>query len=139
VPAEFIGKSEEWLKGRLQKGGAKLKLAVLLLSMAYALSSVRKPQGLIVPAASCSADIVSLSHQSTSPRAAMASAHWLAYDSNEAGRYEVYVEPFPGPGGRWQISSGGANTIMRSRPKKELFYSTGNGQGNQLMVVLSSC
>jgi eukaryotic-like serine/threonine-protein kinase len=32
---------------------------------------------------------------------------WLAYISNETGRGEVYVVPFPGPGGRWQISSNG--------------------------------
>ncbi|HET6142542.1 MAG TPA: TIR domain-containing protein, partial [Candidatus Acidoferrales bacterium] len=30
--------------------------------------------------------------------------HWLAYVSNESGRPEVYVQPFPGPGGKWQIS-----------------------------------
>ncbi|HEY7575468.1 MAG TPA: protein kinase, partial [Thermoanaerobaculia bacterium] len=29
---------------------------------------------------------------------------WIAYVSNESGRFEVYVQPFPGPGGRWQIS-----------------------------------
>src|SRR5262249_32176852 len=33
--------------------------------------------------------------------------HWLAYDSNESGPYEVYVQPFPGPGGKSQVSSGG--------------------------------
>src|SRR6185295_17185375 len=47
---------------------------------------------------------------------------WIAYDSNDTGRYEMYVEPFPGPGGRWQISSGGANTIMWSRTRPELLY-----------------
>src|SRR5204863_5716720 len=30
---------------------------------------------------------------------------WLAYTSDESGRYEVYVRPFPGPGGKWQITS----------------------------------
>src|SRR5262249_5687771 len=29
---------------------------------------------------------------------------WLAYESNESGRFEVYVRPFPGPGGKLQIS-----------------------------------
>ena len=28
---------------------------------------------------------------------------WIAYNSNESGRFEVYVRPFPGPGGKWQI------------------------------------
>src|SRR5207245_767873 len=33
--------------------------------------------------------------------------HWVAYVSNELGRPEVYVRPFPGPGGRWQVSLDG--------------------------------
>ena len=32
---------------------------------------------------------------------------WLAYTSDESGTREVYVRPFPGPGGRWQVSTGG--------------------------------
>jgi serine/threonine-protein kinase len=32
---------------------------------------------------------------------------WLAYQSSESGSYEVYVRPFPGPGGKWQVSTGG--------------------------------
>jgi hypothetical protein len=32
---------------------------------------------------------------------------WLAYASDESGKYEVYVIPYPGSGGKWQISSGG--------------------------------
>jgi Tol biopolymer transport system component len=34
---------------------------------------------------------------------------WLSYLSDESGRNELYVVPFPGPGGRWQISTTGAN------------------------------
>ena len=37
---------------------------------------------------------------------------WLAYVTNETGRYEVYVRPFPGPGERVQVSTGGG--IFRS-------------------------
>src|SRR5262249_57766304 len=33
---------------------------------------------------------------------------WLAYRSNESGRFEVYVQSFPKPAGKWQISTGGA-------------------------------
>jgi eukaryotic-like serine/threonine-protein kinase len=33
---------------------------------------------------------------------------WLAYASDESGRFEIYVQPFPGPGGKWQISTDGA-------------------------------
>jgi Tol biopolymer transport system component/predicted Ser/Thr protein kinase len=48
--------------------------------------------------------------------------HWVVYASNESGRYEIYVQPFPGPGGKWQISSaGGSNPVWR-RDGKEIFY-----------------
>ena len=30
---------------------------------------------------------------------------WLAYESNESGRFEIYVQPFPGPGAKWQVST----------------------------------
>ncbi|MGH9316439.1 MAG: protein kinase domain-containing protein [Thermoanaerobaculia bacterium] len=47
---------------------------------------------------------------------------WFVYVSDESGRDEVYVQPFPGPGGRWQISySGGAEPVW-SRDGRELFY-----------------
>jgi Tol biopolymer transport system component len=49
---------------------------------------------------------------------------WLAYDSNETGDYEVYVRPFPGPGGKWQISTGGGRYPKWSRTSKELFFRT---------------
>ncbi|HEX9564319.1 MAG TPA: protein kinase [Gemmatimonadaceae bacterium] len=47
---------------------------------------------------------------------------WLAYASNETGRYEVYVRPFPGPGGATQVSVDGASQPMWSRDGRELFY-----------------
>jgi hypothetical protein len=40
----------------------------------------------------------------------------------------VYVRPFPGPGGRWQISTGGGASPTWSRRKRELFYGSLNGQ-----------
>ena len=49
---------------------------------------------------------------------------WLAYSSNESEDYEVYVRPFPGPGGKWQISTGGGQYPKWSRDGKELFYRT---------------
>ncbi len=33
--------------------------------------------------------------------------HWFGYLSDESGKAELYVVPYPGPGGKWQISSGG--------------------------------
>ena len=53
---------------------------------------------------------------------------WIAYHSNETGRNEVYVRPFPGPGGKWQISTGGGTYPSWSRARHELFYSTPDRQ-----------
>jgi len=46
---------------------------------------------------------------------------WIAYLSDESGRPEVYVQPYPGPGGKWQISSEGGAEIVWAR-NGELFY-----------------
>jgi serine/threonine-protein kinase len=47
---------------------------------------------------------------------------WLAYTSNESGTYDVYVRPFPGPGGKWLVSTGGGSSPVWSRNGRELFY-----------------
>ena len=47
---------------------------------------------------------------------------WIAYESNESGRVEVYVRPFPGPGGKWQISNAGGVQPIWSRNSRELFF-----------------
>jgi len=48
---------------------------------------------------------------------------FLAYQSNETGRHEIYVRPFPvASGGRWQVSSGGGYQPRWRRDGKELFY-----------------
>ena len=47
---------------------------------------------------------------------------FLAYVSNESGREEVYVQPFPGPGGKWQISTSGGAQPAWSSNGRELFY-----------------
>ena len=56
---------------------------------------------------------------------------WIAYVSDESGRREVYVRPFPGPGERTQISVNGASEPMWARNGRELFYR----EGNRLMTV----
>jgi hypothetical protein len=48
---------------------------------------------------------------------------WIAYASDESGREEIYVVPFPGQGGRWRISSDGGVTPFWPT-KRELFYNT---------------
>jgi serine/threonine-protein kinase len=57
---------------------------------------------------------------------------WLAYASNETGRPEVYVRPFPGPGGKWQISADGGFFPRWSRTQGELFY---RALDNPIMVA----
>jgi serine/threonine-protein kinase len=48
---------------------------------------------------------------------------WLAYSSNESGRREVYVRPFPVSGSaRYQVSTGGGITPVWSRSGRELFF-----------------
>jgi eukaryotic-like serine/threonine-protein kinase len=49
---------------------------------------------------------------------------WLAYRSDESGKDEIYVRAFPGPGSKWQISTGGGSSPRWSRNGKELFYAT---------------
>jgi dipeptidyl aminopeptidase/acylaminoacyl peptidase len=47
---------------------------------------------------------------------------WVAYVSNEGGRSEIYVQPFPGPGSKSQVSVGGGTTPRWRRDGRELFY-----------------
>ena len=47
---------------------------------------------------------------------------WIAYQSSESGRYEIYVRPFPGPGGRWQVSTSGGISPRWRADGKELYY-----------------
>jgi serine/threonine-protein kinase len=58
--------------------------------------------------------------------------HWLAYVSDESGRDEVYVRPFPGSERKWAISSGGGNYPRWSSRRHDLFYGTPDGH---IMVV----
>ena len=52
--------------------------------------------------------------------------HSLAYISDESGRFEVYVRPHPGPGGRVQISTGGGVEPLWSPNGRELFFRNGD-------------
>jgi Tol biopolymer transport system component len=57
---------------------------------------------------------------------------WIAYRSFATGGSEVYVQPFPGPGGKWLISTGGGNHPVWSRNGRELFY---QALDNHIMVA----
>jgi serine/threonine-protein kinase len=50
---------------------------------------------------------------------------WVAYQSDDSGRLEVYVIPYPGPGGRSQVSTDGGSTPVWSRDGRELFFRSG--------------
>jgi len=58
---------------------------------------------------------------------------WIAYVSNESGRNEVYVRPFPGPGGKILISNNGGGGVVWAPNGRELFYR--DLSGTKLMVV----
>jgi eukaryotic-like serine/threonine-protein kinase len=51
---------------------------------------------------------------------------WLAYVSDESGHREIYVQPYPGPGGKWQISTEGGTEPVWNPNGRELFYRSGN-------------
>ena len=57
---------------------------------------------------------------------------WIVYRSNETGRFEIYVAPFPGPGGKWQISRTGGSLPRWRRDGKEILYVA---PGNSLMAA----
>src|SRR5262249_23880626 len=57
---------------------------------------------------------------------------WFSYVSNESGRGELYVVPYPGPGGKWQVSNGGASDGWWLGDGRRLAYQTSEGN---LMVV----
>ena len=54
---------------------------------------------------------------------------WIAYASQETGRLEIYVRPFPGPGGRWQIPASDGISVPRwSRTGRQILFVTPDGQ-----------
>jgi hypothetical protein len=62
-------------------------------------------------------------------------AHWIAYASDESGRSEIYVQPFPAPpngGSKTPISRDGGGQPRWRRDGKELFYVSSDGK---LMAV----
>ena len=62
---------------------------------------------------------------------------WIAYQSNESGRFEIYVQPFPGPGGKFQISTNGGAQPRWNKNGKEIFYVSLDSQMMAAPVKLS--
>ena len=68
---------------------------------------------------------VQTSYYAASPRFST-DGHWLAYSSEESGGPQVYVQPYPGPGGKWQVSTAGGNRPQWNPNNRELFYRNGD-------------
>jgi len=75
--------------------------------------------------------IVQESHAVELMAAVSPDGKWLAYGSDESGRDQLYVQPYPGPGSRVQISTDGGSKPRWSRDGRELFYR----HGNKMMAV----
>ena len=61
---------------------------------------------------------------------------WVAYESNESGRYEVYVVSIDGSGGKWQISKGGGSFPIWRRDGREIFFLEGTISRFRLMATM---
>jgi serine/threonine-protein kinase len=51
---------------------------------------------------------------------------WIAYVSGDSGNLQVYLQPFPGPGGKLQVSTDGGTSPRWARSARELFYRNGD-------------
>jgi Tol biopolymer transport system component len=63
---------------------------------------------------------------------------WLAYYSNETGRTEVYVQPFPQGTGKWQVSTNGGQFPRWRHDGRELFYMSQGSRGKMMAVDVKS-
>jgi len=70
------------------------------------------------------------SHGAISP-----DGRWIAYQSNESGRLEVYVRPYPSGGARTLVSQGGGVEPVWARSGRELFYFGTRATGETAMIV----
>lgn len=56
-----------------------------------------------------------------------ADGKWIAYRTTESGQAEIYVQAYPGPRGKWQISTRGGRVPMWGADGRELYYLTPEG------------
>jgi serine/threonine-protein kinase len=83
--------------------------------------------GLAVPGRPDSAHLLLSNPYSEGWPAASPDGRWLAYQSNESGRDEIYLRPLRGEGTRRQISRGGGVSPVWARSGRELFFESGAG------------
>ena len=63
--------------------------------------------------------------------------HWLAYQSDESGRAEVYIQPFPPDGRKWQISNDHGGAPQWRGDGRELYYSTLTNPSRMMAVDIA--
>jgi Tol biopolymer transport system component len=63
---------------------------------------------------------------------------WVAYQGNETGHFEIYVQPYPGPGHRVQVSTGGGQHVRWARNGSELFYIAGDQRLTSVLVTFGA-
>ncbi len=61
---------------------------------------------------------------------------WIAYESDESGRFEIYVQPFMGSGNKWQVSTQGGIDARWRTDGKELFFRSSSGQFMAVSIQL---
>ena len=109
VPMSF-SPDGAWLammeQGRDASGGARMDIMVLSLRDKKTTPFLATPASEMMPVFS-------------------PDGRWIAYQSDESGIVEVYVRPFPGPGGKWQVSLGGGGKPAWTKGGKEIVYAGG--------------
>jgi serine/threonine protein kinase len=63
---------------------------------------------------------------------------WVVYAGDESGRWEIYVEPYPGPGPKVMISNQGGYQPAWSRDGKQLFYRSGSGDRKMMAATFET-
>ena len=63
---------------------------------------------------------------------------WVAYASNETGKWEIYVTSFPDARGKWQVSTGGGEEPRWRGDGKELFYISSDSKMMAVPVTIGA-
>ena len=54
--------------------------------------------------------------------------HWVAYQTNESGEFQIVVQPFPEPTGKWQVSTSGGTQPRWRADGKEIYFIAPDGK-----------